>query len=78
MIGPVVGAVLIQYITTLLGQQGVINNAFVLGGILVLFVLLLPKGLMPALRQMLNRLHRAPRRPARQSAKQVEGERDGR
>jgi ABC-type branched-subunit amino acid transport system permease subunit len=77
MIGPVVGAVLIQYITTLLGQQGVINNAFVLGGILVLFVLLLPKGLMPALGQVLTRLRRAPRRPARRSAEQAEGGRDG-
>lgn len=79
LIGPVVGAVLIQYITTLLGQQGIINNAFVLGGILVLFVLLLPKGLMPALRQVLTRLRRdAPRRQARRSAEQAQGEHDGR
>ncbi|WP_341702245.1 branched-chain amino acid ABC transporter permease [Ferrovibrio sp.] len=61
LLGPVIGAVLIQYITTLLGQQGVINNAFVLGAILVLFVLLLPKGLAPAIMQIVTRR----RRPAR-------------
>lgn len=55
LIGPIVGAVLIQFLTTQLGQQSVVNNAFVLGAILVLFVLLLPKGLMPTLGQLLTR-----------------------
>lgn len=74
LIGPVVGAVLIQFITTLLGQQSTINNAFVLGAILVLFVLLLPKGLMPTLRHLITRMSRPARR---RSATPAEGGRDG-
>lgn len=74
LIGPVVGAVLIQFITTLLGQQSTINNAFVLGAILVLFVLLLPKGLMPTLRHLIARMSRPARR---RSATPAEGGRDG-
>lgn len=70
LIGPVVGAVLIQFITTQLGQQSVINNAFVLGGILVLFVLLLPKGLMPTLGSLLRRS----RQPAQRKSRKAGGE----
>ncbi len=66
LIGPVIGAVLIQFIIAQLGQQSVVNNAFVLGGILVLFVLLLPKGLMPALGSLIRRRQRPGRRPLRQ------------
>lgn len=66
LIGPVIGAVLIQFIITQLGQQSVVNNAFVLGGILVLFVLLLPKGLMPTLGSLMQRRQRPSRRPSRQ------------
>ena len=73
LIGPVIGAVLIQFIATQLGQQGAVNNAFVLGGILVLFVLLLPKGLMPTLGQLIRQRIRPRRRTGRTRRQRREG-----
>jgi branched-chain amino acid transport system permease protein len=55
LVGPIVGAVLIQFITTLLGFQAVINNNLVMGLILVVFVLLLPRGLVPAVARLWRR-----------------------
>lgn len=49
LIGPVVGAVLLGGLKLLLGEQTVVDNSLVLGAILVLVVLLLPRGLVPAL-----------------------------
>ena len=47
--GPVVGAVLLGMLKLLLGEQTLIDNSLVLGAILVLVVLLLPRGLVPTL-----------------------------
>jgi branched-chain amino acid transport system permease protein len=47
-IGPIVGAAGLAYIKFLLGQQSLIDNTLIMGLILVLFVLFLPKGLVPA------------------------------
>jgi branched-chain amino acid transport system permease protein len=47
--GPIVGAIVLGYLKLLLGQQTLIDNSLVLGAILVLVVLLLPRGLLPAL-----------------------------
>ena len=55
LVGPIVGAVVIQYITSLLGLQAVINNNLVMGLILVLVVLLLPRGLVPTLGRLWRR-----------------------
>ncbi|MDE2093951.1 MAG: branched-chain amino acid ABC transporter permease [Burkholderiales bacterium] len=49
LIGPVVGCVLIQWLTTQIGTQQTFNSNLVLGAILVLFVLLVPRGLVPSL-----------------------------
>ena len=49
LIGPMLGAVLLGMLKLLLGQQTLIDNSLVLGAILVLVVLLLPKGLVPTL-----------------------------
>ncbi len=49
LIGPIVGAVLLGMLKLLLGQQTLIDNSLVLGAILVLVVLLLPRGLVPSL-----------------------------
>ena len=46
--GPVLGAVLLGLLKLLLGQQTLIDNSLVLGAILVLVVLLLPRGLVPS------------------------------
>ena len=65
LIGPVVGCVLIQWLTTQIGTQQTFNANLVLGAILVLFVLLVPKGLVPSLGLLVERLGRRSPRPAR-------------
>ncbi len=47
--GPMLGAIALGMLKLLLGQQTLIDNSLVLGGILVLVVLLLPRGLLPTL-----------------------------
>lgn len=47
LIGPVLGAFGLFYLTSGLGTQSVINNNLLLGIILVLFVLFVPKGIVP-------------------------------
>jgi branched-chain amino acid transport system permease protein len=49
LIGPVLGAFGLFYLTSFLGTQGVVNNNLVLGIILILFVLLVPRGIVPTL-----------------------------
>ncbi|MDB5940994.1 MAG: leucine/isoleucine/valine transporter permease subunit [Ramlibacter sp.] len=60
--GPVVGCWVIQWLTTWLGTTRVADTNLVLGVIFVAFVLLLPGGLLPRLREWL--LSRAVREPA--------------
>lgn len=48
-LGPVAGAAGLAYLKFLLGQQAMIDNSLITGLILVLFVLFLPKGLVPAI-----------------------------
>lgn len=47
--GPMIGASGLAYLKFLLGQQSMIDNTLIMGLILVLFVLFLPKGLVPAI-----------------------------
>lgn len=47
--GPMIGAAGLAYLKFLLGQQSMIDNTLIMGLILVLFVLFLPKGLVPAI-----------------------------
>jgi len=54
--GPLVGAALLGYTKFLLGQQSLIDNTFVLGVILVLAVLLLPGGVLPAVAALFKRV----------------------
>ena len=49
LVGPVVGCVLIQWLTAQIGTQQVFNANLVLGAILLIFVLLVPKGIIPSL-----------------------------
>jgi urea transport system permease protein len=46
--GPIIGAAGLAYLKFLLGQQSLIDNTLITGIILVLFVLFLPKGIVPA------------------------------
>lgn len=46
LIGPVIGAMLIGGLKLLLGEQTLVDNSLVMGGILVLTVLLIPSGIV--------------------------------
>lgn len=75
LIGPVLGALALFYLTTGLGTQAVINNNLVLGIILILFVLLVPKGIVPSVIQlwdaavMRKRMARREKRQRRRTAR---------
>ncbi len=56
LVGPMLGAVGIQYLISLAGAQHVLDPNVLLGIVLVLFVLLIPQGLVPVLRNALLRL----------------------
>nr|WP_231715005.1 branched-chain amino acid ABC transporter permease [Enhydrobacter aerosaccus] len=62
LIGPVVGCFLIQYLDSQIGTQQTFNSNLALGAILIVFVLLLPQGLIPTIRTIASRLVRL--RPA--------------
>ena len=63
--GPIVGAAGLAYLKFLLGQQSMIDNTLITGLILVLFVLFLPRGLVPAIGALISAtFRRTARRPA--------------
>lgn len=70
LLGPILGAIAIQYVITLLGAQALINANLILGVILVVFVLLVPQGVVPVVRDGLASLVR---RPARADAPETVG-----
>ena len=49
LIGPILGAFGLFYLTSSLGSQSLLNNNLVLGAILIFFVLGVPKGVVPAI-----------------------------
>ena len=63
LVGPVVGCMLIQWLSTTIGTQQTFNSNLVLGAILVMFVLLVPRGLVPSLGDVIDSLVRRLRRP---------------
>jgi ABC-type branched-subunit amino acid transport system permease subunit len=56
LLGPIVGCFAIQWIATKLGAQQLLNANLVLGTILIGFVLLVPKGVVPTIGDALRRL----------------------
>ncbi|WP_315738171.1 branched-chain amino acid ABC transporter permease [Bradyrhizobium sp. SZCCHNR1093] len=56
LLGPIIGCVVIEYIVAYIGSQQLLNSNLVLGGVLVIFVLLLPKGMVPTARDLVMRL----------------------
>lgn len=72
-LGPIIGAAGLAYLKFVLGQQSLIDNTLITGLILVLFVLFLPRGLVPAITSLWRvsfgrtrrRLQRHNRRKAR-------------
>ncbi len=53
-LGPILGAAGLAYLKFLLGQQSVIDNTMIVGLILILFVLFLPRGIVPGLATLLQ------------------------
>ncbi|MDH4392410.1 MAG: branched-chain amino acid ABC transporter permease [Aquabacterium sp.] len=64
LVGPVVGCVAIQWLTTAIGTQQTFNSNLVLGAILVVFVLLVPRGIVPSLGDVLEAAWRRRKAPA--------------
>ncbi len=56
--GPIIGAVLLQALTTWAGTLPAVNPSLILGAVLVAAVLALPKGLLPTAAAALRRLRR--------------------
>ncbi len=54
LIGPVLGAVSIQWLVTEIGGQQVLDANLVLGIILLVFVLLLPAGVVPMVERLVG------------------------
>jgi urea ABC transporter permease protein UrtC len=53
LLGPVIGAVAISWLTVEIGTQQTVNANVVLGAVLLLFVLLVPKGVAPMITERL-------------------------
>jgi branched-chain amino acid transport system permease protein len=64
LLGPIIGAVAISWLTIEIGTQQVVNANVVLGAILLVFVLLVPKGVAPMITERLVPWLRSLRRPA--------------
>ncbi len=64
LLGPVIGAVAISWLTVQIGTQQTVNANVVLGGILLVFVLLVPKGVAPMVTERLVPWFVSLRRPA--------------
>jgi len=54
LVGPIVGCIAIQWLTSQIGTQQIFNSNLVLGGILVVFVLLVPRGIVPTLGDLID------------------------
>jgi urea transport system permease protein len=63
--GPVLGAAVLTWIKIALGGQGAVDNMFVMGLILILFVLFLPRGIAPELARLWGWITGGSRRPGR-------------
>ena len=72
-LGPILGAAGLAYLKFMLGQQSLIDNTLITGLILVLFVLFLPRGLVPAIASLwqlsFGRTRRGSQRPNRRRAR---------
>ncbi len=64
-LGPILGAAGLAYLKFMLGQQSAIDNTLIMGLVLVLFVLFLPGGLVPAVASLWAAGGRLRRRPVR-------------
>ena len=70
LLGPILGAVAIQYLMIQAGSQNVVDPNLGLGVVLVAFVLLVPQGIVPTIRDRLLPLRKSAQRdlPAAETA----------
>ncbi|MFN0299963.1 MAG: branched-chain amino acid ABC transporter permease [Burkholderiales bacterium] len=54
--GAILGAVIVQYLTTWIGESKIADSNLVLGFVFIVFVLMVPKGLQPMLADLLEKL----------------------
>jgi len=55
LLGPVIGCLLMQWMVTEIGAQQSLDANFAMGAILIVFVLLVPKGIAPTIRELFMR-----------------------
>ena len=68
LIGPILGAMVLSYVKFLLGEQTLIDNSLILGVLLIVVVLGIPSGVVPALIRVWNRYLRRKRKREAQGA----------
>jgi len=69
LVGPIVGCVAIQWLSSQIGTQQAFNSNLVLGAILVVFVLLVPRGIVPTLGDLIDMAWRRWRKAPAPAAK---------
>jgi urea ABC transporter permease protein UrtC len=52
LIGPILGAIVLGYVKIRLGEQSVIDNSLILGALLIVVVLAIPRGVVPAVQYL--------------------------
>ncbi|HEX4178468.1 MAG TPA: hypothetical protein VHY57_08520 [Rhizomicrobium sp.] len=72
LVGPILGAVAIEYLISVIGSQQTLNADLILGVVLVAFVLLVPQGVVPVVRGGVQRLYLLRRTPSIAAAKVVQ------
>ncbi|MEM9061433.1 MAG: branched-chain amino acid ABC transporter permease [Pseudomonadota bacterium] len=77
LIGPILGAFGLFYLTASLGSQSVLNNNLVLGVILIVFVLGVPKGVVPTVTDWLSSRRRLKASRARERRMRLRRSRAG-
>jgi urea transport system permease protein len=55
LVGPILGCIAIQYLTSNIGEQQYLNANLILGAILLVFVLLIPSGVIPTARTLVGK-----------------------
>lgn len=74
LIGPILGAIALGYVKLLLGEQTLIDNSLVLGAILIVVVLGIPRGVLPTLQRAgVAVLRRSRGRPGEAGARRTLG-----
>lgn len=58
LLGPIFGCFVIQWLSTAVGTQQLLNANLMLGGVMLVFVLLVPKGIVPSIGLVIERLLR--------------------